>query len=92
MNKKNILQFSLLLCYFLSFVGAFQKIMHSQFSDLFFIIAFIFAVTFIFTAIMEIKQSIRITKDEKTMWTIGLIFMWGIVGIIYLFSARKRIV
>jgi hypothetical protein len=92
MSRKNILLFSLLFGYFVSFIGAVQKIMHYQFSDLFFFIAFICAVTYIVTAIIEIRQSTRITKVEKTMWTVGLIFMWGIVGIIYLFSARNRIV
>jgi peptidoglycan/LPS O-acetylase OafA/YrhL len=92
MNRKNILLFSLLFGYFSSFSAAFQKIMHYQFSDLFFIIALICTVTFIITAILEIRESTRITIDEKTMRIIGLIFIWGIVGIIYLFSARKRIV
>jgi hypothetical protein len=92
MNRKSILLFSLLFGYFVSFIGAVQKIMHSQFSDWFFIIAFICAVIFIIIAIGEIWQSIRISKDEKTMWTVELVFMWGIVAIIYLFSARKRIV
>ena len=30
------------------------------------------------------------TKNEKTMWTLGLIFMWGITAIIY-FQPEKEL-
>ena len=53
-------------------------------------IGMICAIIFIISAIIEIRQSTRITKNEKTMWTLGLIFMWGITAIIY-FQPEKEL-
>ena len=90
MNRKSNLLISLLFGYFVSFISAVQKIMHYQFSSSFFMIGMICAIIFIISAIIEIRQSTRITKNEKTMWTLGLIFMWGITAIIY-FQPEKEL-
>lgn len=49
-------------------------------------------LTFIVTALYEVSGSHRIHKSEKIMWIVCLILLSNIAGIIYIFSARKRII
>jgi hypothetical protein len=61
-------------------------------SVLLFIIAMITTLTFIVGAILEVNNSIKIHRHEKNLWTIGLLFASGVVGIIYMLFGRKRVV
>lgn len=47
---------------------------------------------FIYLVIKELVKSIQIERHEKRMWIIGIIFMSTVLGWIYIFSARKRII
>jgi len=49
-------------------------------------------LTFIIIALSEVSGSRRIHKSEKIMWFVCLILLSNIAGIIYIFSARKRII
>jgi hypothetical protein len=41
---------------------------------------------------MEISNSKKVTGLEKLMWLVGFIFISHITGLVYLLSARKRII
>jgi hypothetical protein len=73
-------------------VGACLKIIHSEGAEVLLIIGLIASLIFIVTAVYEVRTSKRIGYAEKTMWTIALIFIGGITGIIYMIVGRRRIV
>ena len=72
--------------------GAVLKIMHSPFADLLLELSFAFYLVFAVLALFEVYQSNKIETTEKIMWTIGLLFLGSVVGILYLVAGRKRIV
>ena len=72
--------------------GAVLKIMHSPFADLLLELSFAFYLVFAVLALFEVYQSYKIETTEKIMWTIGLLFLGSVVGILYLVAGRKRIV
>ena len=72
-------------------VGAYLKITHSEGGEIVLRIGLIVWLTFIVTAIYEVRTSNRINNTQKTMWTIALILLCGVAGLIYLLSGRRRI-
>ena len=73
-------------------IGSVLKIMHSPFAEFLLPISIVFYLVFAVLALYEIYQSPKIDTIEKIMWTVGLLFLGSIVGIIYLVAGRKRIV
>ena len=51
-----------------------------------------FSIPFMVAAIVEVNNSHRIDKKEKTMWTFGFIALTFITAILYFASERKNIV
>ena len=92
MENKQILNISLILSIVIVIVGALFKIMHYPYSQLLLIIGFVSMLVFWYVAISEIKSSTKIDGSEKFMWIFGLIFFGSFIGLVYLLSARKRIV
>jgi lipid-A-disaccharide synthase-like uncharacterized protein len=71
--------------------GAWLKIVHEPGADTWLLIGMALSLVFIATALYEILTSRRIERSEKLLWTIGLVFLAGITGLLYLLSERKRI-
>jgi hypothetical protein len=92
MKNKQILNLSFVLSFVIVIVGALFKIMHYPFSQLLLIVGLISMLVFWYVAISEIKSSTKIDGSEKFMWIIGIIFFGSVAGLVYLLSARKRIV
>jgi hypothetical protein len=92
MKNKQILNLSFVLSIVIVLVGALFKIMHYPFSQLLLIVGLISMLVFWFVAISEIKSSTKIDGTEKFMWIFGIIFLGSVAGLVYLLSARKRIV
>jgi len=76
----------------ITLIGAYLKITHSEGAEALLIIGVIAWLSFIVTAIYEVRTSNRIDNTEKTMWTIAFIFFGGIAGLIYFLIGRRRIV
>lgn len=55
------------------------------------VIASVCFFLFIILSLKEVHGSSSITRNEKLMWTIGLLFMTLIAGTVYLISGRKRV-
>lgn len=89
--KKDLPIYTFIIAFASILFGAFLKILHHANADTFLMIGLIAQCIFIFIVIREIVISTRIKTNEKVMWIVGVIFMASIVGLIYLFSARKRI-
>jgi hypothetical protein len=87
-----IVKASFITSFILTWGGALMKIMHYRGANALMIAGFVATLVFIISAITEIRKSNRIGASEKTMWTIGLIFLNGLSGLIYILFARKRIV
>lgn len=92
MENKQILNISFACSFVIVIIGALFKIMHYPYSQLFLILGLISMLVFWFIAIAEIRSSTKIDGSEKFMWIIGLIFFGSIAGLVYILSARKRIV
>ena len=56
------------------------------------LLIFLMDLIFIYLVIKEVAKSNKIERHEKRMWIIGMIFMSTVLGWIYIFSARKRVV
>jgi len=89
MNKLNS---SYLMAMVLTITGALMKISHMEFADFFLSIGLIALLVFIVYALIEVNRSKKINGSEKLMWNVGFLFFGSITGLIYLLSARKRIV
>lgn len=92
MENKQILNISLLFSVIIVIVGTLFKILHYPYSQLFLALGFIAMLVFCFVAISEIRSSTKINQSEKFMWIFGLIFISSITSLVYILSARKRIV
>ena len=91
MKRHNILKISFFISVIGILTGAVLKIMHSNFAELFLQISIGFYLVFAALVIYEIYQSCNIETVEKIMWTIGILFLGSIVGLLYLVTGRKRI-
>ena len=83
---------SFILGLIITITAVLVKIQHYSGANTLLFIGVLCIITFIFTAILEIHDSKKLDGRQKFMWTIGLITMTTLMGIIYIFSARKRIV
>ncbi|MFM1753713.1 MAG: hypothetical protein RLZZ236_652 [Bacteroidota bacterium] len=92
MGNKQILTVSLLLSIVIIIVGTLLKIMHYPCFEMLLLTGFISTFVFWYIAITEIKSSTKISGGEKFMWIFGLIFISSITSLVYLLSARKRII
>ena len=92
METKSILYISFILAFFIVILGTFFKIEHYPHTKLVLVIGLIFHLIFLITAIYEVRKSKKIEVSEKFMWTVGFIFFGSVAGLVYLLSARKRIV
>ncbi len=91
-TNNRLLKTSFILMVCISISGVILKVMDNAWTEAFLIAAVLTALIFMAAAINEVTNSTRIERNEKIMWVIGFIFMSGIAGLIYLLSARKRIV
>lgn len=92
MNTSKIVNYSFVFSFLIVIIGALGKIMHYPYSHLFLIVGLLSTAVFIGTCVYEITSSKKIEGTEKFMWVVGLLFFAMITGLVYILSARKRIV
>jgi len=92
MIQEKILRSSLFFCIGIAILGSWFKLMHKPGADTLLLLSVIAGVVFIFTAIKEVSNSEKIDRSEKIMWFFGFIFLTTIAGLVYVLSARKRVV
>ena len=91
MKGEQILKISFCISLIGITAGTVLKIMHSTFAELLLQISISSYLLFAVLTLYEVLQSNRIEKTEKIMWTIGILFLGSLVGIIYLVAGGKRI-
>ncbi len=91
MKLGTIVKWSFIMCFIITFLGAYLKMTHSEGAETLLIIGIIATLIFIVSAIYEVRTSNRIANSEKTMWTIAFSFMGGLAGLVYFLIGRKRI-
>ena len=92
MDTKKILTLSFVLAMLIVIFGSLLKIMHWPYATEVMIIGLLSQLVFIILSLTEISKSDKIDGTEKFMWFIGFIFIGTITGLVYLLSARKRII
>lgn len=92
MKTNKILVVSFSFSVIITIIAAYLKISHLEHANIFLTIGLLFLAVFIVTAIFEIASSDRIDKSEKIIWIVGFLFFATITGLIYILSARKRII
>jgi hypothetical protein len=70
--------------------GAFMKILHSPTADFFLQIGMVCTGIVMAIGIYEIRTSRRLNKNEKFIWTIGMLFLTFIALPLYYLKVRKR--
>ncbi len=91
MNKAIILYAALIAMLALLLYSIWMRLAHQPAMYNLFVITLIVNLVFMVTAIYEVTRSQKINRSEKTMWVVGFIFLTSITGLVYVFSARKRI-
>lgn len=87
-----IVHTSFFLSMAITLIGATLKIMHLPGAETLLAIALVASLVFIVSAIIEVRTSNRIDHREKTMWTIAFLFLNSFAGILYMVSARRRVI
>jgi len=77
--------------FLITLAGSIIILIGYQKSEAFEIIKEILKFTFSIIALYELNTSDKINKIEKTFWSLAFIFTPVIIGIIYIFSSRKRV-
>jgi len=92
MDKKKIIMISFTCSLFITIVGALFQIMHWPYASILLTVGLLCSLVYVVLCLMEISNSKKVTGLEKLMWLVGFIFISHITGLVYLLSARKRII
>ena len=92
MKKEQLLKISFFISLIGILIGSFLKITHSPSADIILEFSMLLYLVFAALVIYEVYQSNKIETTEKIMWSVGVIFLGSIAGILYLATRRKRIV
>jgi hypothetical protein len=90
-NKDILIKTSFILSICMSAIGFWLFIHNEKGVNIYLILGLIFHLFFLITALYEIFSSTQISNTEKITWTIGLIILGSIGGLIYLLRLRKNI-
>ena len=91
-SKELFIRSIYLVSLFITIIGAVLKISHVDGARAVITIGIAISMVFILFSVYEVNISKQIDRNEKLMWTVGLIFISSITGFVYVFSARKRII
>lgn len=73
-------------------IGALLKITHSSWGESFLIVGMLLILLIIITAIYEVLTSRYLSKDEKLLWSVCLLFFNYVSIVVYLLVGRKKII
>ena len=90
-TKEILIKLNFLALLGLTIIGAMFKICHWNGASEIISIGLLASISFVILSVSEVSNSKVISNNEKTMWISGLIMISPIVGFIYIFSGRKRI-
>ena len=91
MKQGTFLTISFLLSFVLTILGAYLKIMHNPAADTILIIGLIATPVYMLLALFEVWNTDVFTHSDKVMWTIAILLLSGIGGLIYFLMGRRRL-
>ena len=92
MDTKKIIMISFISSFFITIVGALYKIMHWPYASILLSVGIVISLVYVVLCLMEISNSKQVNGLEKLMWLVGFIFISQIAGLVYILSARNRII
>lgn len=90
-NRDFLIKTSFILSFCLSCIGFWLTVHHGKGADIYLILGLTFHLAWLTIALYEIFSSSRISKTEKIIWTIVLVLLESVGGLIYLLLLRKNI-
>jgi hypothetical protein len=90
-NRDFLIKISFILSFCLSCIGFWLAVHHGKGANIYLILGLAFHLAWLTIAFYEIFNSSRISKTEKIIWTIVLVLLESIGGLIYLLLLRKNI-
>jgi hypothetical protein len=91
MKKERILDIAFIIGILAFLYGATQKILHSPNANSWLLLGGMCWLIFVLLAVYEVSSSRRLDGSEKTLWILGLLFMSGITGFLYVLWGRDRV-
>lgn len=83
MDKITAFKVSLITSIVISLLGTFFKISHYPYGSPLLSIAFFVSLVFIILGLIDVFKNTNSKAHEKIMWTIGLLFLSWIAGLLY---------
>jgi hypothetical protein len=90
MNKVNAFKVSLIISIVLNLLGAFFKIAHYPFGNLLIWISTGVSLVFIILGLLDVFKDKEDLPVDKLLWTLGLIFLNWVAGLLYYPKFKRR--
>ena len=90
MNKVTAFKVSLIMTIVFIFLGIFFKISHYPYGDFLVSIGVFASLVFVILGLIDVFKNNSSKAHEKIMWTIGLLFLSWIAGLLYYPKFKKR--
>ena len=74
----------------LSLIGAYLKIRHIEGADYVLAAALLCSVLFFILALVEVWNTDRVRKQYRVLWTIAILLLGSIGGLLYFIFGRRR--
>lgn len=91
MNLNRMLVPVFLVSFSMTMIGAIMKILHYDGSDTLMMVGFIGSALFACMAIYVVVSGKAFCRSEKIMWTMALIFLGSLGGLIYILAGRRQL-
>jgi len=90
MNKVKAFKYSLIFAIIFILLGAYFKIAHYPHGDLLTGLGLLISLVFIVLGLLDVLLKSNYKSIEKIMWTVGLILLSWIAGLLYYPKFKKR--
>jgi hypothetical protein len=74
----------------LSLIGAYLKITHVAMADYVLGAALVCSLMFMIFALVEVWNTDSVRKQDRVLWTVAILLLGSVAGLIYLIYRRKR--
>ena len=90
MKKVTLYKASLTITILLTILGTYFKVAHYPFGNLLISASLIASIGFVIPGLLDVVQNKKCKLVEKIMWTVGLIFLSWVAGLLYYPGYKKR--
>jgi hypothetical protein len=75
----------------ISMIGAYLKIRHVDIADYVLATGLLCSLVFIILALVEVWNTDRVRKQDRVLWTVAILLLGSIGGLLYFIFGRKKI-